>query len=587
MIQILFFLPLTNRLKPISLSLFLVILFLSFNSNSTESVDAQLKKADKVRSSNPSIFKDILEKLRLEKSLSKKQQHYLEYLTAYELSFTGDFNRSLEIYKKIINTDSSNTIKYRAILSSVNIHAISQNWSEGLNLLNKVFALMETLSDNSLKEQGLILASMLYNLLGQYELGAYYAKIALEKTVDDRNTCLSRHMILKSYFHLNRLENESKEIELGINICNAAKEQIATNLIRTYLAKLSLKNGNHQDAKVLLLRAIPEVEAINYAPLTASFYSLLTQVYLDVNDHNNVKKYANKTVYHAEKSGNSLPLITSYKALYQVYLLEKSHQKALDFYVKYSEANQAHLEGEKAKHLAFQLAQHQTKNKENQIKLLNEKNDLLKVEQALAKTKVANIQLLIGILTVVVAILIYWLGLIRQKHIKAKELAEYDDLTGIYNRRQFTHITNSALRYCERAKQDLSFIMFDLDHFKSVNDTFGHACGDWALIEVTKVCQNIGRQNDVFARIGGEEFCLALPSCSIDEALIRAESLRQAIEDIITEGSGHDFTISASFGVTDVKRSSFSLDKLMADADSAAYTSKRNGRNQVTKFETE
>jgi diguanylate cyclase (GGDEF)-like protein len=127
--------------------------------------------------------------------------------------------------------------------------------------------------------------------------------------------------------------------------------------------------------------------------------------------------------------------------------------------------------------------------------------------------------------------------------------------------------------------------MFDLDHFKKVNDIFGHACGDWALKETIKACKGIGRQNDIFARLGGEEFCLVLPSCNIDAAMLRAEACRAAIEAIITEESGHDFSITASFGVTDVKRSGFTLDKLLADADMAAYTSKNAGRNRITLFE--
>ena len=102
---------------------------------------------------------------------------------------------------------------------------------------------------------------------------------------------------------------------------------------------------------------------------------------------------------------------------------------------------------------------------------------------------------------------------------------------------------------------------------------------------MTKACEKLGRKNDIFARLGGEEFCLILPSCNIDAAILRAEACRAAIEAIITEESTHDFTITASFGVTDAKRSGFTLDKLLADADMAAYASKNAGRNRVTLFE--
>ena len=126
--------------------------------------------------------------------------------------------------------------------------------------------------------------------------------------------------------------------------------------------------------------------------------------------------------------------------------------------------------------------------------------------------------------------------------------------------------------------------MFDLDHFKTINDKFGHPCGDWALKRTVDVCKAVGRKNDVFARIGGEEFVILLPSCTAAEASARAELYRACIESIQTEESGFDFTITASFGVTDSDASGYDLDGLLKDVDKAAYDSKNNGRNKVTTF---
>ena len=76
--------------------------------------------------------------------------------------------------------------------------------------------------------------------------------------------------------------------------------------------------------------------------------------------------------------------------------------------------------------------------------------------------------------------------------------------------------------------------MFDIDHFKSINDSHGHLCGDWALKAIVKTCQDITRQDDIFARLGGEEFCIILPNCSIDIAIAQAEACRKAIAAIKT-----------------------------------------------------
>jgi len=319
--------------------------------------------------------------------------------------------------------------------------------------------------------------------------------------------------------------------------------------------------------------------------LIAEMSNLVAKTYWQLGDINNSKNYALEALTVNQKNTNLLQGVDSYFLLYQVAKKQQELALALEYFEKYTDIEKAHLEGEKAKHLAFQLAKHQASEKESQIKLLNKKNYLLAAEQTLAESKVNNRHLVIVLLTFIIVVLT--LGGLRlwRTHKRVKELAEYDALTGIFNRGHFTQVTLSALKYCQNAEQDLAMIMFDLDHFKKINDNFGHLCGDWALKEVTRVCEKLGRQNDIFARLGGEEFCIVLPSCNIEVAMLRAEACRAAIEAIITETSGCDFTITASFGVTDAQRSGHILDKLLADADFSAYASKHAGRNRVTMFQ--
>ena len=570
-----------SRLTQILLSL-LFLISLNSLANSHKEIDELLIKADEIRSKNPLKLKLLLEEIKSNTSLTHKQRHYLNYLVAYQQSFSGRFKQSLETYQTIINSDADASIKFRANLSIVNIHAISQNWKEGLNQLSNLFLLYEMINEQHLKEQGSLVTSMLYNLLGQYELGLLHAAKILDRTNNKRNKCLANHFLLRAKLHLNLLYTSSLEIKTGIESCEVVKEYIASSEIRTYLASLHISNKNYLEAKELLQSTLQLTLETKYAPIIAKYYALLAEIYYEESSFKESENYAQKTLIKTQGSGNSKPLISAYSILYKINLHEQSYQKALIYYEKYSEAKTAHLEGEKAKHLAFQLAEHQAFEQESQIKLLNEQNNALAAEQALAKTEAANKKLVILSLILIIVILAFFGVRFYRAHKRVKELAEYDPLTGIFNRGHFTQVTESALKYCQNAKQDLSLIMFDLDHFKKVNDTFGHGCGDWALKETIKVCKSIGRKNDIFARLGGEEFCLVLPSCNIDAAMLRAEDCRAAIEAIITEESTHEFTITASFGVTDVKRSGFNLDNLLADADMAAYESKRSGRNRVT-----
>jgi len=372
-------------------------------------------------------------------------------------------------------------------------------------------------------------------------------------------------------------------LESAMTACK--NEPIAENLIRSYLAETQIINDNITDGKQSLLNNLTIIESTKYARLIARTYSLIAKAFFLEGNIEKSKSYALKAIAIAKNIPTTKEVIESHKIIYDLSKLISDYKLALEYHRKYAQLKETYTNKETAKHLAFQLAEHNAFEQESQIKLLNEQNNALAAEQALANTQANNRKLIILLLALIILVFAFFGARLWRTHKRVRQLAEYDPLTGIFNRGHFTQVTNSALKYCQNAEQDLSLIMFDLDHFKKVNDSFGHACGDWALKETIKVCKDIGRQNDIFARLGGEEFCLVLPSCNIDAAMLRAEACRAAIEAIITEESKHDFTITASFGVTDVKRSGFNLDNLLADADMAAYDSKNSGRNRVTIYQ--
>jgi len=549
-------------------------------------IDQQLKTADGIRSKNPAQFKKIINKLNSnKKTLTNEQVHYLNYLIAYQQSITGKLQEAIIIYKNIIKSNASIELKFRANSSIINTFAITQDWAKGLFHLSNNVELIKQLSNVEVKQNGLIVSALFYNLIGQYELGRHYASSVLTATKDARALCLANQLILEAKFKLKQINANDIKINQAIDLCVKENEIIMASAIRTYLAKFYMNNNDALRAKELLLQTVNLIEATNYTPVIAKYYSLLAEIYFKENNSGISAEYANKTLIKTSSSGNSKPLILAHSLLYKIELQNNNHQKALKHYIKYAEADKAHLKNEKAKHLAFQLAEHKSLEQKNQIALLNKKNDLLTTEQALIHANAENTRLIIMVLVLTLSVLTFWGYRLLIAHKRIKELAEYDALTGIYNRGHFTQVANNAIKYCQSAEQALSLIMFDLDHFKNINDSYGHACGDWALKKVAEVCKSIGRQNDIFARLGGEEFCILLTSCDSKAAQLRAEACRQAIAEIITTDSGFEFSITASFGVTEVKISGFELEQLLADADSATYSSKHAGRNKVSLFQ--
>ena len=130
-------------------------------------------------------------------------------------------------------------------------------------------------------------------------------------------------------------------------------------------------------------------------------------------------------------------------------------------------------------------------------------------------------------------------------------------------------------------------ILVDFDNFKAVNDTHGHVAGDVVLQSAVAVLQVHMRSMDIFGRLGGEEFGILLPDCSLETALQRAEKLRIAIAGLARAETGIDFDVSASFGVTTTHESGYDLRQMLIHADSALYRAKREGRNRVYAAGTE
>lgn len=160
--------------------------------------------------------------------------------------------------------------------------------------------------------------------------------------------------------------------------------------------------------------------------------------------------------------------------------------------------------------------------------------------------------------------------------------ADTDYLTGILNRRAFTAAGNQRLRGAGGRNEALAVILFDIDHFKSVNDSYGHDAGDQVLIRIAGVVRAILRDGEIVARYGGEEFVVMPSHCGMDSARALAERLRAAIAgEPLTLADGHILRVTASFGVAVAHGPHAALDDLFHAADLALYRAKRGGRNRV------
>ncbi|HEX5330505.1 GGDEF domain-containing protein [Sulfuricurvum sp.] len=178
---------------------------------------------------------------------------------------------------------------------------------------------------------------------------------------------------------------------------------------------------------------------------------------------------------------------------------------------------------------------------------------------------------------------------IAQKKILEAELraiAMIDSLTGVYTRRQLLEFGNNELKRFLRKEHALSLLILDIDHFKKINDTYGHSVGDSALKHFSEVCKNSLRTTDIIGRIGGEEFVIIMPDTEVDEGYSVAERVRMNVAEapfLIGDAEGA-FALTVSIGLYQFTKNDHSFEHALSKADSALYEAKGAGRNNVTIF---
>lgn len=170
---------------------------------------------------------------------------------------------------------------------------------------------------------------------------------------------------------------------------------------------------------------------------------------------------------------------------------------------------------------------------------------------------------------------------LEQANAKLEELSRVDRLTNLYNRGFWEESFSKEFKRQQRSQAKSSLLMFDIDHFKKINDLFGHQGGDAALCFVSQTLKKVLRESDVAGRYGGEEFAVTLVDADLDGAKVFAERLRKTIEDAVIHYEESEITLTISIGIAQFDGKYTKYEQWIEDADKALYRSKEAGRNTI------
>lgn len=543
-------------------------------------VDTLLKQADELKGANTFEFIEVVNKLESE-TLSGEQSLYLSYLKGYHQGYIGNTSKALEMYLSVFNDTTSDDLKFKAGYSLFNLFALSKDFLRAIEQYNVTMSLYEDVLDHSVKFTGLLAGMMLFN-----ELGDYSKVLELEKRLDntdvsDKLMCKYKAMVtrarvnLKEFGYLNDVVSE-------MSFCSLANEPLYETFIRLDYTRLLLEKGEINKAYKELTSNLNTAISTDYKLLIQEYYYLLAKVYWLNNDAVNAEKYSKLAIDNGISAKFSLPQTLTYQLLYQIEKKKQNYQQALFYAEKYAEADKAYLDEVQTKALAVEMAESEMIEQNRRISALNQQNKLLKLEQTVDLQEQENVRLIITVMLLIILSISVWAYRTKMVQRELKRISQFDELTSIFNRRQFTFLGERAVALAQRSGKPISVIMFDLDHFKNINDSYGHSVGDTVLKKTAALLSSFTRKSDIFGRLGGEEFAFVLPDCSVNEALEFAERCRERLEKMpCASANKASFHVTASFGVTDSGLSGFDLMALLSHADHALYSAKGQSRNCV------
>lgn len=551
----------------------------------SDAFETLLGEADAVRTSDARRFAVLLDQLdRQVDGATTPQRQRLALLRAHRLITTGESAAAIAKLKPLASSAEDVTLRFLAGSMLANTYAITRQFEDGLIAIEAMLGLQADVEDRDVLHRGLMVAGLTYSQVGEFAAARHYAVKVLGDQPLPRTQCAAHNLLLEAALGLDERISDD-DAHAAIRQCDALKEPLMAGFSRTYLARSMFSQGRTREAIDLLEAYLPQVEKTGYPTLVGQYHSMLAEYRMKLGDVDSADRHARAAISMASSIASSLPLVVAYRTLYEIAIARGDNVAALNAHLRYAQADKAHFNDMKSREMAYQVVRHQSQQQAQQIELLSQKNQLLQLQKRVTEQRAQSWLVLAVLLVFLTATIGYWAYKTKRLQMRLKRMAEIDTLTCISNRHHFTQRSEKALAQCAREGRVVALLMFDLDHFKQVNDRYGHAAGDWALKEIAAACTPLSGPEDCLCRLGGEEFAILLPGYDMQMARRLAADALARFARIDTASQGYDFKLTASFGVTDSSMSGHDLTRMLSHADKAMYGAKRAGRNRICMFE--
>lgn len=541
-----------------------------------------LADTENLRTKDHPQFVQRLAEIRRETSnLTKAEEWHLRYLDAWESLFEGSYTRSEAQLTDVIEHSGDATLVTKASALLLSNLAFNRRYEEAFALANRLATTLPTVSDPLARSMLISNLSQMMTFAGQSDLAIKYADMAESTVPAGESGCQAAWQKAVALYGGKRLTSSSPELKRAVDACVAAREKVVANSALLLTGSVYLDENQPLKVLALLERIGASVRINKYFPHEELAQLQWAEAYLKLGRDDEARTAALAVISMNSPDAISDWVREAYEVLYRVEKRKGNAAGALAYYEKFVVQDKGYLNDLGVRSLAYQVSQQHQMVETLSTDGLSKQNRILLLQQSLDANTVATGRLYITLLLVVVASIALLLFRVKRSQLRFKRMSTLDGLTGILNHQHFMSEAERILRIQEKKLGSACLVSIDIDHFKQVNDTHGHAMGDIVLQHTVAVLQEDLRPIDLFARLGGEEFGILLVGCTSSQAMATAQRLRIAIESAPVEDNGRVISLSVSVGVASTDRCGYQLSRLFRESDAALYRAKRAGRNRV------
>ncbi|HET8899942.1 MAG TPA: GGDEF domain-containing protein [Rhodanobacteraceae bacterium] len=544
-----------------------------------------LDRADQQKFSDHDAFLLDLKQLERQRSaLSPAQQQRLDYLLAWQAAFAGKYDESSRALRELIGRSKDPELVVRAKSQLIHNLFLGRHYEAAYTLAYELMAEMPQITNPAIR---LAVTGQVIQMLssqGQSDLALNYAHQLQQLFPSGKERCLADALTLKTELQ-RKTATASLGFQAAIDRCMAAKQAVFANSLRLDWADSLTDVGDPEQAIRMLKRAAPDILKSGYQFHMATLQAALARAYLAKGAITAARSSALRAVSLLgpdDQSQVNYAAEMAYEVLYRVAKKQGDSAAALGYHEHYMTQVQAASQEAKAQALAFQMVRQNVLEKKQKLEQLGRENQILQLRQSLDQKAAENNRLYILLLLVTLGFLALWAFRAKRLQLRFREQARRDSLTDTLVRRHFLELTGRRLAQLERNGDQACLLILDIDHFKAINDVHGHMQGDVVLKQVAKVSAEALRNVDLFGRLGGEEFGILLPGCTLEQGIELGERICRAIAaNVVGLESGASIRVTASVGLTTTAQVGWALSALLAQADKALYCAKHDGRNRL------